>query len=395
MKNILFFSNYLVGGGAEKTILNLLDYINSNVQSVNAYYCACFHNEEIENKHNNIIILGNSCRQNDPIIIKAISKLKNIHELRKIKKNLNINTSISFLPGNDWINLFAGIGERKIASIRNTESLFIRSKLKRLFFHLVWNRYDKIVTISKAVEADLKENFSVSGDKVITIYNPSPQYKIQDDFSLLELEDCKRNGAFTIVTIGRLTKQKGQWHLIKAVKILKERYHINNLVVYILGKGELEAELLKLIDEYGLGQVIKMVGFVNNPQSYMYNCDLFVFPSLCEGLGNVLIEALSCNIPIISADCPHGPREILAPSTNYNHIAQQIEYAEYGILIPPFDLNDEIDNRKTNDNDELLAKAIYKVIEDEELRERYKSLCKIRAKDYSIEKITNEWMKYI
>ena len=76
--------------------------------------------------------------------------------------------------------MFSGVGERKIASVRNTESLFITSGLKRLFFRIIWNRYNKVVAISKAVEYDLMESFGVSHSKVITIYNPAPQYKITD-----------------------------------------------------------------------------------------------------------------------------------------------------------------------------------------------------------------------
>ena len=187
----MFFSNYLIGGGAEKTILNLLNYINNNFKSVNAYYCACFHNEEVEKNNRNIVVLQNSCNTNDSIPIKIIKKLRIIHELKLLKKKLNIDTSISFLPGNDWINLFSGIGERKIASIRNTESIFITSKLTRLFFRLIWNQYDKVVAISKAVEYDLIDSFGVAKNKVMTIYNPAPIYEKLDMQSVPYLDECK------------------------------------------------------------------------------------------------------------------------------------------------------------------------------------------------------------
>ena len=86
MKNIMFFSNYLIGGGAEKTIHNLMNYINENYKEVNAYYCACFHNEEIERNNRNIIVLQNSCNTGDPAHIKVIKKIKIIHELKCLKK---------------------------------------------------------------------------------------------------------------------------------------------------------------------------------------------------------------------------------------------------------------------------------------------------------------------
>jgi len=56
-----------------------------------------------------------------------------------------------------------------------------------------------------------------------------------------------------------------------------------------------------------------------------------------EGFPNVLIEALACEIPIISTDCKSGPREILAPETDFNYQTSKPEFGKYGILMPVFD----------------------------------------------------------
>ena len=73
-----------------------------------------------------------------------------------------------------------------------------------------------------------------------------------------------------------------------------------------------------MICDLNLENNIKLVGFVNNPYDYMKKSDIFVFPSLYEGLGNSILEALACGLPIISSDCECGPREILSPKTDYH-----------------------------------------------------------------------------
>jgi glycosyltransferase involved in cell wall biosynthesis len=66
-----------------------------------------------------------------------------------------------------------------------------------------------------------------------------------------------------------------------------------------------------LIEELGLEQDVSLPGFVANPYAYMARASLFVLSSRWEGLPTVLIEALCCGTPVVSTDCPSGPREIL------------------------------------------------------------------------------------
>jgi glycosyltransferase involved in cell wall biosynthesis len=61
----------------------------------------------------------------------------------------------------------------------------------------------------------------------------------------------------------------------------------------------------------GLGASVDMPGFVKNPFAYLRRSALFVLSSAWEGFGNVVVEALAMGVPVVSTDCPHGPREIL------------------------------------------------------------------------------------
>ena len=79
------------------------------------------------------------------------------------------------------------------------------------------------------------------------------------------------------------------------------------------------------------------MGFVINPHGFIARCDVFVFPSLFEGFGMAILEALACGKACISSDCSAGPREILAPGTPVSKKTDTVEMAEYGILTPVCD----------------------------------------------------------
>src|SRR5690625_2500259 len=104
----------------------------------------------------------------------------------------------------------------------------------------------------------------------------------------------------TIITVGRLTKQKGHWHLIRAFKIVKNE--IPNAKLVILGDGPLKSYLISLSKQLELEDDVYFLGFQKNPFKYLVNSDVYAFPSLYEGFPNALCEAMACGLPVISTD---------------------------------------------------------------------------------------------
>jgi len=111
-----------------------------------------------------------------------------------------------------------------------------------------------------------------------------------------------------VVSVGRLSHQKDFGTLIRAFAIVRERIASRLLIV---GDGELRAETEQLIRQLGLDESVDIVGFVDNPFKYMARAAVYAMSPRYEGLGNVFIEAQVCGLPIVSTDCPGGPREIL------------------------------------------------------------------------------------
>lgn len=121
-----------------------------------------------------------------------------------------------------------------------------------------------------------------------------------------------------IIAAGRLAPWKGFADLILAMKELTK---VRKARLIILGDGPSRAELEALISGLGLDDVVKLLGYVDNPLKYFSQADIFVLSSLVEGLPNVLVEAMMCGCTPVSTDCPTGPREVL-------------QDGKYGYLVP-------------------------------------------------------------
>ncbi|NQV03237.1 MAG: glycosyltransferase, partial [Bacteroidia bacterium] len=149
--------------------------------------------------------------------------------------------------------------------------------------------------------------------------------------------------------------------------------------LWLLGKGPLEMQVKSEVKRRGLGGKVKFLGFDPIPYSFMAQADCLVLSSDFEGFGNVITEALACGLPAISTDCLSGPREVLAPSTDFNvQVKEEIELAEYGLLVPVGDAG-------------LLANAMEQMMTDEGLRTRYRNSALTRAKEFETEKIADQY----
>jgi glycosyltransferase involved in cell wall biosynthesis len=176
------------------------------------------------------------------------------------------------------------------------KNFFSRIKHKRKFLTLYKN--SQIISVSDGIKEDLKE-FGLFNVK--RIYNPFNFEKIQ------KLSEEELNLKYDyIISVGNLTRVKRQDLLIKVISLLKTDLHL-----ILLGKGHQEKNLKSLVKELHLEERVHFLGWKENPYKYMKNAKLFVLSSDVEGFGNVIVESLALNIPVVSMNCPSGPNEIL------------------------------------------------------------------------------------
>jgi glycosyltransferase involved in cell wall biosynthesis len=115
-----------------------------------------------------------------------------------------------------------------------------------------------------------------------------------------------------VLAVGRLVPQKDFATLLRAFSLLRRRCRCR---LAILGDGAERAPLESLARQLGLTENVAFCGFVANPYAWMARSRLVVASSKWEGLPTVLIEAMATGTPVVSTDCPSGPREILDGGT--------------------------------------------------------------------------------
>jgi glycosyltransferase involved in cell wall biosynthesis len=169
---------------------------------------------------------------------------------------------------------------------------------------------DAVVAVSQGVRDDFAPRLA-KGTRARLEVIPNPV--LRRDWNSLAHEAVDdpwfgADAAALVLSVGRLSPEKNFAGLIRAFAGVRMPMQTR---LAIIGEGPERPALQALIDELGLGQRVRLLGQRANPYAYMRRARVFVLASLFEGFGNVLIEAMACGTPVISSDCPVGPREIL------------------------------------------------------------------------------------
>ena len=198
-----------------------------------------------------------------------------------------------FLPFQLCISVTHGLGD------------FDRRYRQKVVNRLVQDNW-RFVGVSNAVKDDLIKHCHNLNDKNTLVINNAIDIKRAHDVQHARDKAremlCIDSQRFVFGTIGRLVPVKGHKYLIEAARLLKDKYPAMQVV--IIGGGRLEQALQKQIDENQLTDVVKLVGWKDNALQYVRAFDVFVLPSLSEGMPISLLEAMSGALPTIGSDIP-------------------------------------------------------------------------------------------
>jgi N-acetylgalactosamine-N,N'-diacetylbacillosaminyl-diphospho-undecaprenol 4-alpha-N-acetylgalactosaminyltransferase len=362
--------NDLDTGGAERVVSILLNSLQDRYDiTLFMMHDIIFYDIPKDTK---IVIVGNS-KLSDSGLIKLL-KLPYL-AWRYKKLNKNSSTSISFLSRSNYINILAKlfgmrgkviVGERAMPSLHYKYGM--QGKINKFLMKKLYPKANLVFANSMGNAIDLEQNFGISDVKVI--YNLFDIEKIVT----LSKEKAELKDGFNFITVGRLDDGKNHQLLINAIKEVDAN-------LYIIGDGVLREKLSSLIKELGLSNRVFLLGKQKNPYKYLSKADCFVFASKREGFPNVLVEALACNLAVISTDCKSGPREILAPNTDVTfEVYNRIELAEFGILTP------------VNREDKMIE-AMNLLKDNKKLLDSYQEKALKRAMEFDKDKIIDEFIE--
>lgn len=316
MKPIAFFLPNLYGGGAERVAINLLKGMAEKDVPLDLVLA------DAEGPY--LELVPKSVRM---INLGAGRVLKAMLPLSRYLRENRPTALLSHLNHANVVALFARnlarTKTRLVVVEHNTlsagQSKFIRGRFLKPFMQWLYPSADAIVGVSKGVALDLEQQLLLPAGKVMTIYNPVVDRELLAKANTpLDHPWFQKDSPPVFLAVGRLSTQKDFSTLIQAFALFRKQAMARLL---ILGEGELRPELEDAIDKLGIAEDVSMPGFLPNPYAYMRQATAFILSSRWEGLPTVLIEAMACGCPVISTDCPSGPKEIL-------------EAGKYGLLVP-------------------------------------------------------------
>ncbi len=173
----------------------------------------------------------------------------------------------------------------------------IRSRVRKIY------NSQPVVSVSEGIRQDFINSFALPGDRIETIYNPIDIDRIRQ---LAEEAQSDIPARPYFVAAGSARRVKRYDILIRAFAHCKV-----DADLVILGQGEKLPEYRNLANRLGIGERLHLPGYRPNPYAYFKRALALVVSSDYEGLPTGIIEALACGIPVVSTDCPSGPREIL------------------------------------------------------------------------------------
>jgi len=234
-------------------------------------------------------------------------------------------------------------------------------------------RVKKVVVLNDSIRSKLIAAGKVQPQDIVTIPNGLDINKFNPDIDVREVKQkYELDNKVTILFVGGIMPRKGLEYLIKAANTIINHLSYANALFLLVGSyeaSEYTDRVVKLIQDYGLEKSVKMTGFVDADElaKLQMACDIFVLPSLEEGFGMVLTEAMAFSKPVIG--------------TNVGGILTQIGDGWNGLLVEP-------------GNEADLAEKIRYLVDHPEERLRMGANGRKRAEDeFSWEKIAEEYIK--
>lgn len=388
----------LGGGGAERMAMRLVDHLPE--RGYDACLLALDRNRDYTDGSTTpepIFVHLSGADVKWPTVAKVAMAPWQLIQLNRRLKDLKPDLLISFMERANIINLAQQSIPRKIISIRTHYSMMMAAKspLKRTLVAKAYQRLlpaaQKIVFNSVESKRDFERIYAPGAHKTRVAHNFCDQKQLQTlaQAQLPAHLSLPPAGEPLIMSCGRLSRQKGHWHLLRAFRAVGRTNPNAHLV--ICGTGPLTPDLMRLCRRLQIEDKVTWTGFLPNPLPLMATADLLVLPSLWEGFPNVLLEAMALGTPVVTADCISGPRELLVPGSDPALKTDRLEQTPCGVLVPPMDGRYRWHGTDLSDAEAALARAMSMMLDDDAYRLGCAAAALERARDFSPQTALQQW----
>lgn len=361
MKKILFIIEHLNAGGAERSLVDILTNLDYSKYTVDLLLVQGTgdYEKEIPDKVNIILyslekafgrfttVLKNSIKNQDSFSfwfriiyhICSLTKWSNLKYTKKLFKNVNkeydciVACRQSFICNELAAYVFHS--KKKISWWHHGELDMTPDGITRL--KQSYSFIDTIVAVSESSAEILKNGLNISQEKIIVIPNMLCISRIKQQAQAFIPESVP--GVLNIVSVGRFSAEKNMQLCPKIGYQLMQKGI--DFMWYLIGDGDEESLLKKIVSELHLEKHFCFTGRLNNPYPYVKNADLFVHTSLVESQGIAILESMALKTPVIVVESK-GPSEYI--KSGYNGYLVDNDAESIAELIS-----------EINDNQELLA----------------------------------------
>lgn len=295
----LFFVNSLTGGGAEKVCLTIARQLfELNIESD---FITVF-DKKADYDIPAYIHLFSLCLK-EPFLTR-LSIIKMIPEVNAFIADKQYILITAHLQPAYQLAALTKVGKKCLYVMHVTQQLDDRDHSWTYRIRLQWFlRGKRVITVSEGLRQELSNEYGIPLKRITTIYNPCNIRELKADRQCVAMHQRPY-----ILFMGRLEEQKNPLY---ALELYYHGKFYNEYDLVYLGKGSLEDSLRKKIDQYGMQRYVFLVGFQKDPAQWLRGASLLLLSSKQEGFSMSIAEALICGTPVVAADCPHGPKEIL------------------------------------------------------------------------------------
>ena len=371
MKKVLFIMPALPGGGAEKVLVDILKNMDPKEYEL-TLLLEFREGVYTSSLPDNVEVLSLYKRTNIWIerFHRGLGLMKCYHWFHSIVYRLlflltlqgrKFDTIVSFMEG-EAVRIHSYLTHKAKKNVSWIHIDFKKKHWSLDFFRnkkhesACYSTMDEIVFVSDDARKSFHEIYPLDSVPCSVLYNLIDKNEILRLAGSQNVEKHK----FTICMVGRLNQQKRYDRALEALRLLKDAGC--DVVLWILGVGELEQELKLKAEELGVLDMCDFKGFVRPAYPYMKVADVFLNTSEAEGYPLVLCEALCLGLPVVATDIT-GAHEIL-------------DNSEFGLLVQE-DVQD-------------IYQGLKKMIDNDLMRAEYAQKALLRSEMFSVEKVLEE-----